>query len=183
MQKDIPNLLAAVRLFGEKCGNFRCILAGAGLGPPNLELRRAIESAGCGAEVLTLGRRSDMPDVDRALDLHILSSCGGEAFPNVVAETMLSGTPNVVTDVGDSKFMVAGTGWVVPPRDPERLAEAITLAFEEWKNRPQLWKLRREAARTRIVENFTFERMAEQYEQLWRKMAKRPSRAALPIRA
>lgn len=178
-QKDIPNLLAAVTMFRRTATNFRCILAGAGLRAQNAELRQAIERAGCEPEVLLLGRRPDVPELARAFDLHVLSSCGGEAFPNVVAETMLSETPNVVTDVGDSAFMVGESGWVVPPRDADRLAHAIGVAFDEWKNRPQRWQVRRAGARTRIAENFTFERMAEAYEQLWRRMAKQRSPATL----
>ena len=49
---------------------------------------------------------------------------------------MLSGAPNVVTDVGDSPVMVCETGWVIPPRDPESLAEAIANAYAEWKDQP-----------------------------------------------
>ena len=84
---------------------------------------------------------------------------------------MLSGTPNVVTHVGDSAIMVGNTGWVVPPRDPRRLAEAIIEAHREWKSKPDDWQARRVAARSQIADNFTFERMAEAYERVWRELA------------
>jgi glycosyltransferase involved in cell wall biosynthesis len=91
----------------------------------NEDLAQLIRRNGCEREVELLGLRSDVGELARALDLH-LSSSSAEAFPNVVAETMLSGTPNVVTDVGDSAFIVGKTGWVVPAQDPERMAEGIS---------------------------------------------------------
>jgi glycosyltransferase involved in cell wall biosynthesis len=138
LHKDIPNLLTAVATLRSSGHDFRCILAGAGVGPGNLRLKQAIEDLNCEGQVMPLGRRSDLPRLVRAFDLHVLPSLT-EAFPSVVAETMLSGVPNVVTDVGDAAFMVADTGWVVPPQDSMRLAAAIREAADEAGKDPRRW--------------------------------------------
>jgi glycosyltransferase involved in cell wall biosynthesis len=172
--KDIPNLLDAVRIAADADVPLRCLLIGRGLGPDNDELAAAIKKAGCQDLVMPLGTRSDVPDLARALDLHVLSS-RSEAFPNVVAETMLSGTPNVVTDAGDSGAIVGEQGWVVPPRDPQGLAAAIIDAWREWSKEPSRWKGRQEGSRRRIAENFTFEKMARAYADVWREVAAAPT--------
>ncbi len=170
--KDIPNLLAALRIAHDRGVPLRCFLIGAGLGAENSALRDAIQRNRCEEVVVPLGERSDVQDMARAIDLHVLAS-RTEAFPNVVAETMLSGTPNVVTDVGDAALMVGASGWVVPPRDPERLVDAIIEAHREWKDKPAEWSARRTAAREQIAANFSFESMVEAYRQVWRKVAGR----------
>jgi SAM-dependent methyltransferase len=78
----------------------------------------------------------------------------------------------VVTDVGDAAFIVGDTGWVVMPGDPEQLASAIEQAHAEWEASPKRWRKRREAARSRIAENFTIEAMVAAYEQVWRQVAR-----------
>jgi glycosyltransferase involved in cell wall biosynthesis len=83
---------------------------------------------------------------------------------------MLSGTPNVVTDVGDSALIVGDAGWVVPPRSPERLADAIAAAVE-LKADGGAWDQRRAAARERIAQSFTEERMADAYSEVWYRLA------------
>lgn len=170
-QKDIPTLLRAIRIAGDNGIPLRCVLVGRGLSLDNDQLMAEVRSQGCEGLVTPLGPRSDVQQLVRALDLHVLASSGGEAFPNVVAETMLSGTPNVVTDVGDSALIVGETGWVVRPRDPAQLAAAITFAWKESVERPEDWQARRASARRRTVENFTFERMAEAYAAIWREVA------------
>lgn len=169
-QKDIPNLLAAARIARDRGALFHCFLIGAGLGQENAKLLEEIERSGCREFVTSLGPRGDVQNLARALDLHVLASCGAEAFPNVVAESMLSGTPNVVTDIGDSALMVGETGWVVPPRDPQRLADAIVEAHSEWRDSEGDWAARRRAARSQIADNFSFERMAREYERVWREV-------------
>jgi len=166
-EKDIPNLLRGLALAAGQGVQFRCLLIGRGLDHENEDLAQLIRRNGCEREVELLGLRSDVGELARALDLH-LSSSSAEAFPNVVAETMLSGTPNVVTDVGDSAFIVGKTGWVVPAQDPERMAEGISGAYREWSQCNDRWQQRRVEARRRIVERFTFDRMIHAYEEVWK---------------
>lgn len=170
-QKDIPNLLRAVEIVASKGVRLRCLLMGRGLDLVDPGFAAAARDSKCGLELLPLGPRSDLADLARALDLHVLASCGAEAFPNVVAETMLSGVPNAVTDIGDSALMVGDTGWVVPPRDPNRLADAILAAYKERSGDPPRWQQRRLESRAQIADNFTFETMAKAYEELWRSLA------------
>ena len=170
--KDIPNLIAAVRLARDRGVELRCFQVGSGLTPDNAELMREIERAGCSDIVVPLGLRPDVSDIARALDVHLLGS-RTEAFPNVVAETMLSGTPNIVTDVGDCALMIGNTGWLVPPGNPDRLADAIVQAYRMWKDKPGEWAARRNAAREWISANFSLDRMTEAYDQVWRRVAAR----------
>lgn len=170
-KKDLPNLARGLRAAMKLGLDFRCILVGRHLDPGNSELMQVLDETGTRDRVEALGERADIQDLTRAMDLHVLASCGGEAFPNVVAESMLSGTPNVVTDVGDAAMMVGDSGWVVPPRDPDALAGAIIQGHAEWKDDPGCWTSRRGEARQRIADNFTFEKMASAYEDAWRKAA------------
>jgi glycosyltransferase involved in cell wall biosynthesis len=84
---------------------------------------------------------------------------------------MACGTVNVVTDVGDSATIVGETGRVVPPRDPKALGEAIVEAYRERQNSASQWKARQSAARARIVENFSLEKMVKAYMSIWQRFA------------
>jgi len=170
-QKGFPILLKATRLLRDRGIRLRLLLAGRGLDESNAELAALIRGSCAEGLVDLLGERSDIPDIDRALDLHVLASIGSEGFPNVVAETMLSGTPNVATNVGDAELIVGDTGWVVSPSDPVGLADAIEEAHGDWECSPGDWQRRRRNARTRIVDNFSLDRMVRAYEEVWRKVA------------
>ena len=172
-QKDIPNLLQATRLLLDRGLSVKCLLVGGGLDNANADLRREVELAGIEDTVILAGAQAKVQDYYRALDLHVLASSGSEAFPNVVAESMLCGVPNAVTDIGDSALMVAETAWVVPPRNSPALSDAIRQAYQEWSGHLGAWQQRRTAARKQIADRFTFDRMAEAYRDVWRRMASR----------
>ena len=106
--------------------------------------------------------REDVVEVMRSLDVHVLSSRFGEAFPNVLNESMLVGTPCVSTRVGDSALIVGESGWTVPPSDPAALAEAIDEALAAMAD-GRAWQARRAACRARIVERFGVATMAAGY--------------------
>jgi glycosyltransferase involved in cell wall biosynthesis len=173
-QKDLAGLIAALERVAAAGVDFRCILVGPGMEESNADLRCWIESAGLTERIHLLGLRNDIPAVMNALDLHVLSSFG-EGFPNVLAEAMACGTPCVTTDVGDAALIVGDTGWVVPPSQPEALADAIIRALRTHQEQAA-WSARCAAARSRIQENFSVETMAQAYGHVWEIASDPPDR-------
>ena len=165
-QKDHGNLLDALSILRDRGIQFQCVLVGTGLDSSNQKIVEWINQRGLDDYVQLLGKRNDIPKVMNALDLHVLPSAYGEAFPNVVSEAMACGTLCVVTDVGDAAYIVGETGWVVPPRDANALAGAISAAIEEVSDfgKSNECSLR---ARSRIQENFSIERMVAAYTECW----------------
>jgi glycosyltransferase involved in cell wall biosynthesis len=76
-----------------------------------------------------------------------------EGFPLGLVEAMLCGRATVSTDVGAVVEVVGGTGLVVPPRNPQALAEACASLLGDSERRARLGA----AARARALELFTVE--------------------------
>lgn len=169
-EKDIPNLLQAIAKLKARGVRVRCLLIGHRLDSADPALSDAIRAADVRTEIVPLGRRGDIPDLFRAMDLLALPS-RSESFPNVVPEAMLCATPCAVTDVGDAQEIVGETGWVIPPRDPSGLANAISDARDLYMTDPTAWRQRCSAARRRIATRFTLEKMGLRYEKLWRSVS------------
>jgi glycosyltransferase involved in cell wall biosynthesis len=142
-----------------------CLLVGTGLDTENKWLTHRISELGLDDKVRLLGRRNDIPAVMNALDIHVMSSAFGEAFPNVLSEAMACETPCVSTDVGDARQIVGDTGLIVPAGDPNQLAAAIAELLKE-RTMPA-WHLRKQAARGRVTTLFSIERMVENSREVW----------------
>jgi glycosyltransferase involved in cell wall biosynthesis len=167
-QKDHPNLIAALgQLQTRSQSPWHYLLVGSFLDKDNQELVSLLQKYGVANRVTLLGIRSDIAAVMNALDLHVLPSAYGEAFPNVVSEAMACGTPCIVTDVGDAGLIVGDAGWVVPPRDPEQLATAMLTAINEKLN-ATAWQTRQAICRERIEANFNLQIMIEKYHAVWK---------------
>lgn len=159
-------IYAATRLYNSH-PNVYFLLCGDNVTRENPELAEWLEAAGISSRYHLLGRREDIPRLTASLDI-ASSTSSSEGFPNVVGEAMASGVPCVVTDVGDSPRIVGDTGRVVPPGDPQALAEAWRGLIEigpEGRNRLGL------AARRRVEEYFNLPFIATQYEGLYREVA------------
>jgi len=168
-QKDHTSLVNALRLVKHKNESFQCVLVGAEIDASNHELCCLIENQGIRDNVLLLGPRNDIPGVMNALDIHVLSSSFGEAFPNVLAEAMACGTPCVATNVGDAAVIVGDTGWIVPPSNSELLANAISEAIAEMQDLEK-WAVRKSMCRDRVVLNYSLERMIDNYHKVWKSL-------------
>ena len=117
-----------------------------------------------------LGPIKNISEVMNSIDVHVQSSAS-EGFPNVVAEAMACKTPCVVTNVGDSSYIVGKTGWVVPRNDSIKLATAIQSAFNEIGSKK--WIKRRNMSRTRIKSEFSINKMIDSYNRIWIKVYKK----------
>lgn len=165
-QKDHANLLAALGQLKRQGQGFHCLLVGTGMDAANATLADWLRQNELTDRVTLLGRRNDIDAVMNALNIHVLSSLG-EAFPNVLSEAMACGTPCVTTDVGDAAYIVGDTGWVVPPQDSHALAQGIQSALTALTD-TSAWQDRQQAARQRIEDNFTIERVVGMYDAVWR---------------
>ena len=166
-QKDHPNLIAALaHLQTQTTSPWHCVLVGSSLDSHNQTLVDLLAQHGVSDRVSLLGIRNDIPAVMNAIDLHVLPSSYGEAFPNVVSEAMACGAPCIVTQVGDAALIVGDTGWAVPPRDPIKLA-AVMLAAVAEKSQPTIWATRQAICRERIELNFNLQIMVTKYNAVW----------------
>lgn len=168
--KDHKNLLDALVIIKAHDIDFHCVLVGRGLDQNNSQLMAWLLERELVNEVQLLGQRIDIPAVMNALDVHVLSS-SGEAFPNVVAEAMACGTPAIVTDVGDAGVIVGETGWVVPPKNPEALANVLLQAHSAMSDK-LAWQARCVAAREQVEKHFDLNNMIESYHLAWNTVTK-----------
>ena len=129
-QKDHVNLFEALAKLSNNGNEYQCVLVGREVDNNNSILTAALIDKGITKYVKLLGASDDVPEIMSAIDIHVLSSSAGEAFPNVLAEAMASGTPCVATDVGDSSFIVGDTGWIIEPRNSQLLYEALVMAID-----------------------------------------------------
>lgn len=158
--KGHETALRALALLRVDMPNVKLVCVGNG--PLNASLRESSRQLKIEGQVIWAGARGDMPAVYSAFDISSSSSYG-EGFSNAIAEAMACERVCVVTDVGDSAMIVGETGWILPARAPQALAEdwrrALTLAVTE---RAAMGSL----ARQRIVENFSVERMVKRTLQV-----------------
>ena len=167
--KDHLNLLNALSLIRLKGKDFFCILVGSNINK-NKILINEIKKLKLNNYVRLLGPVKNVSKVMNLLDIHVQSSAS-EGFPNVVAEAMVHKTPCVVTNVGDSSYIVGKTGWVVPPNDSVKLAKAIETAFNEIGTKN--WNKKCNEARVRIKQKFSLSKMIKSYNKVWIKVFKK----------
>lgn len=161
--KDHGNFINAAALLRTRLPDAHFLLCGSGVTDANPWMSELVRGAGIGEKCHLLGNRDDIPRLTAALDVATLSSYG-EAFPLVIGEAMACGVPCVVTDVGDSAYIVGEAGRVVPVGDPYSLA----MAWLDVVAKPaDEHRAMGEAARARIVSLFSVDDVVSRYQDLY----------------
>jgi len=115
------------------------------------------------ASIHFLGEQSDIPKIMSALDILVLSSAWGEGFPNVIGEAMASEVPCVVTDVGDSAYIVGKYGKVCLAGDDQCIADSILHLINNKKERRSIGV----KGRKRIKESYSMNEIKGEYLKVW----------------
>ena len=129
VNKRYPDLLAAARWVLDTGAPVR--FAAAGQGPLEAEVRAEHARLGLGDRFTLLGYRSDAQRLIAGADLFALAS-SHEGLPVAVMEAFALGVPVVSTAAGGMNQAVHDgvNGLLVPPRDPNALADALVRALD-----------------------------------------------------
>lgn len=154
--------IAALQRDGTARKHMRLVLVGDG--PLRAECEAQLAAAGMQHMAWFPGECNDVPERMRALDCFVLPSLG-EGISNTILEAMATGLPVVATAVGGSPELVeeGGTGRLVPPADPEAMAEALL----DYCHQPALARAHGAAGRRKVEERFSLDAMAEAYMAIY----------------
>jgi glycosyltransferase involved in cell wall biosynthesis len=155
---------AAVRV-AAAVPDVRFLLVGDGELRPAIELQ--IKELKLESHIVLTGFRNDVPRLLAAMDIVVLSS-HLEGLGTSLLDAMAMARPVVATRVGGIPEMVEDgvNGYLVPPRDPAALAEALITLI----NRPDERKRLGQAGRTRMLQKFSAEAMVVATEAVYRKI-------------
>ncbi|HJR50808.1 MAG TPA: glycosyltransferase, partial [Gemmatimonadales bacterium] len=145
----------------------RLLLVGAP--PPRvLTLREKAFRRGIGEHVHVLGHREDVPEILAASDLVVDASWAGLGLTGSLREALAVETPVIGTDLeGHPELIVEGeTGLLVPPRNPDALAQAILRLVEN----PTRAKAMARAGRKRVEARFSMAQKIQRTEALYERL-------------
>lgn len=161
--KGYVYLLAALASLRPRFPTVKWLLVGDGPELPGL-LQEA-ERTGIREALLTTGFRSDVTDLLAAMDVFVMSSVR-EGLPVALLEAMAAARPVIVTAVGGMPDAVAhgANGLLVPPADPQALAEAIGGLLADAATASRLAV----AARATVEERYSITSVSRRIEAVYR---------------
>jgi glycosyltransferase involved in cell wall biosynthesis len=153
--REIPDV--RFRLFGEEPAAAAGYLASC---------RELVAELGVDDVVRFEGRVDKPVHAFHAGQITLLTSIS-EGFPYTVLESRSSGVPVIGTAVGGVPEAIADTGAVVPPGDPQALAEACIRMLRSGDQRRRLGV----AARERVERLFSLDRMLDAHDLVYRRLS------------
>jgi sugar transferase (PEP-CTERM/EpsH1 system associated) len=170
--KDYPNLVQAFLklLHQDTTLRDRLRLLIVGEGEARNTCLRVMNQHGVGQLAWLPGERSDIPELMAAMDIFVLPSLG-EGISNTILEAMATGLPVIATRVGGNPELVQEgiTGRLVPPADPDALAQALLEYVRDDDRRHAHGR----AAREIIDRQFSIPAMVQGYLSVYDRMPKR----------
>ncbi len=132
------------------------------------ELKARVAGWGLADRIIFTGLRQDIPDLVSGMDVLVHASILPEPFGMVLLEAMACRVPVVATEGGGvSEIVVAdSTGLLVPPGDPEAMAQAITGILGD----PDTARGMGEAGFERVRDHFDAGAVARAIEEEWTKL-------------
>lgn len=136
-----------------------------GDGPERGLLEEWVRKVGLTERIRFLGSSEDASRLMPGFDLLVLSS-RSEGTPMVLLEAMASGVAPVAFGVGGVPDLIesGGGGWIVPPERDDLLAEAISIALRNARERRE----RGELARNQVLSTHSEDEWISRHEEVYR---------------
>ncbi len=165
--KNLPLLLEGFRRAASQCPDLKLLIVGDG--PLFADIKETIHRLDLHKQVTLAGYQPDAGKLALAMDIFLLVSFS-EGTSMALLEAMSAGIPAIVTRVGGNpEIVVHGqTGWIIISDNSAALAASLTEAASDPKKRYTLGN----NARNRFLENFTFDRMINQYKKIYMEFKK-----------
>lgn len=158
-------LEAAVRV-AATYPNAKFVLVGTGAARRAV-LEERVRALSIEKQVVFLGPRQDVPRILPQMEISVLPSLA-EGFSNAILESMAAGLPMVATDVGGNREAIieGETGFLIPPRDPDALADRILRLLGDRALAQRMGR----AGRARIETTFSLQRMVAETERFYERL-------------
>ena len=159
--KDLPALLVAIKKVTD------CHLVVIGDGEERARLERLSADLGLSNRVHFTGWVADVSSALADIDVVALSS-RNEGTPVALIEAAAAARPVVATDVGGVRSVVLDgrSGYVVPPDDPEAMAEALQRLLGDDEMRRAMG----EVGRYEVAPRFSAERLVNDVKMLYHEL-------------
>jgi phosphatidylinositol alpha-mannosyltransferase len=166
-RKGLPVLLSAFEALVEHVPS-RLTVVGA---DPDEVVRYLPEGREGRVDVIGTVRRDELWRRLAEADVLCAPSLAGESFGMVLTEAFAAGTPVIASNIaGYADVVTEGVdGVLVPPADPQRLAEELQTMHHEPRRREAMAKAARESA-----ERYAWPRVAEQVENVFERAIAMP---------
>jgi len=171
-EKSQMTLLKAVKNSTIRNNNVPVKILFVGDGPDRSLLSSFIVDNGLEGMVFILGNRSDVPELLSAADLMVSTSISRhEGLSNVLLEAMSSGVPVIATkSIGSDELIKDNiNGYLINEYDASDLTKKIIYLIENPHERKRL----SHNARSIINDNFTLDKMVDNYQKLYTRLLSR----------
>ncbi len=139
---------------------------------PNIApLKKQISEAGLADKIFFIGYRDDLVDVMASCDIGAVTSIGSETNCRVALEWMAMAKPVIGTTIGVIPEVIRDgkTGLLIPPRDHEAIASAMTKLLGDERMRGNFGKAGRKLVEDEYSEPLFTERTLEVYGKALKK--------------
>ncbi len=163
--KDHHTFIRAAALAASKNPDLRFLLVGGYWDGEEVPVLRWIPGTWIGILVHTSRKKeTDVSKWISVLDIAVSSSAYDEGFPNVIGEAMASAVPCVVTDVGDTAWVLGEAGFTVPPKNPQRMAEAMLQLIQLGEDGRRALGI---LGRQRVCEYFSISTVMQRFKDIY----------------
>ncbi len=164
--KGHRTLFEAIAQYRKRNPDIRLLVLGDGPTRGNLEALRA--ELGLESHILMTGHVTDTPRYYSIMDGVILTSYSNEATSQTLPQAMLMEKAVIGTDIGSIPEVVIDgeTGILIPPKDPEQIAEAIDRLYQDHDERQRL----AQQGRAHALAHFTKKGMMESTVAVYREV-------------